>query len=230
MQVGGYLGDRFALAISPGLLYRVSEEAAPGGNRHVLAVAEPALSPDLAARYGPLPEAREEAAIAASLYPRSTMLTGTMAKSSAIRRELPSATVFHVGGHALATPERDGLLVADGLWGAAEIVDLDLRRCSLVVLAACSTGQVDSDPLFGPKSLVRGFVVAGARQVVASRWTVDSRATLELMRAFYGELQNGRSAAWAMHSAAQRVRLELRLDHPYYWAAYCLFGALDAPV
>jgi CHAT domain-containing protein/tetratricopeptide (TPR) repeat protein len=229
MQVGGYLGDRFALTVSPGLLYRVSEETAPG-DRHVLAVADPTLMPDLAARYGPLPEAREEATIAASLYPRSTMLTGQMAKSSAIRRELPSATVFHVGGHALATPERNGLLVADGLWGAAEIVDLDLRRCSLVVLAACSTGQLDSDPLFGPKSLVRGFVVAGARQVVASRWTVDSRATLELMKAFYGELQNGRSAVWAMHSAARRVRLGLHLDHPYYWAAYCLFGARDASV
>ncbi len=80
-----------------------------------------------------------------------------------------------------------------------------------------------------PDNLVRRFLAAGAREVVASRWAVDSKATLELMSKFYGLLVEGETPAAALAGAARSLRKQSIYAHPYYWASFSVFGEDDPP-
>jgi CHAT domain-containing protein len=163
-------------------------------------------------------------------------LTNEAATASAILRTLPAAYIFHFAGHAIATAERSGLLLADsdegegvphGFWSASDLQPASLRHCALVVLSACSTGELESAGLNDPNNLVRKFLSAGAGAVVASRWAVDSRTTRKLMAYFYAELKRGSTPAIALRQASQNVRALDGLDHPRFWAAFNVFSATD---
>src|SRR4029079_4716138 len=67
----------------------------------------------------------------------------------------------------------------------ASHLKLDAAR---TVLAACETGAGRYETGEGVLGLGRAFLIAGSRQVLMSLWKVDSRATVLLMKAFYGHL------------------------------------------
>jgi CHAT domain-containing protein len=99
----------------------------------------------------------------------------------------------------------------------------------LVVLSACETAQgrvVEGEGLVG---FARAFMFAGAPRVLCSLWKVDDEATRVLMTRFY-DLWNpkdgtpGVHAAEALRRAQEHVRTESRWRHPYYWAAWVLWG------
>jgi CHAT domain-containing protein len=75
-----------------------------------------------------------------------------------------------------------GILTAEG------IVGLNLEGLQLAVLSACESGLGEVAGGEGVLGLVRAFHVAGARDVVASLWRVDDRATAALMGRFYHQL------------------------------------------
>jgi CHAT domain-containing protein len=73
--------------------------------------------------------------------------------------------------------------------------------------------------------MARAFLYAGTRQVVASLWPVDEKATMELMTEFYRQLlQNGRPPAEALRRAQQALASTPRWRAPYYWAGFVLQG------
>jgi CHAT domain-containing protein len=73
--------------------------------------------------------------------------------------------------------------------------------------------------------LVRGFMYAGAPQVVASLWRVDDEATAELMKHFYRQMfQENQTPAAALKAAQIAVWQQKRWQSPYYWAAFTLQG------
>jgi CHAT domain-containing protein len=82
--------------------------------------------------------------------------------------------------------------------------------------------QVRGEGLVG---MVRGFLYAGAKRVVASLWKVDDEATGELMSVFYrGMLQEGRTPADALRQAQLTLWRSRRWRAPFYWAAFVLQG------
>jgi CHAT domain-containing protein len=120
------------------------------------------------------------------------------------------------------TEEDDGFLTVLDVF--RQVIPADLA-----VLSACETGAgavVRGDGLHG---LVRGFMYAGSPRVIASLWKVDDKATKALMLKFY-ELWNpksgkgGRSAAEALEAAQKHVRSQKKWEHPYFWAAWVLWG------
>lgn len=98
-------------------------------------------------------------------------------------------------------PEQD-----DGILRAAEISELNLNGCSLVVLSACETGLGYSDTSEGIFGLQRAFRLAGANYVLMSLWDVDDRATAMLMTEFYKNLLDDVDLDTALKNSKKRVR------------------------
>lgn len=108
----------------------------------------------------------------------------------------------------------------DGILRAAEIAELNLAGCELVVLSACETGLGFSDTSEGVYGLQRAFKLAGAKHVLMSLWDVDDRATTLLMTEFYRSLLEGND----MEKSLERSRLKVKGEHPSPedWGAFVL--------
>jgi CHAT domain-containing protein/tetratricopeptide (TPR) repeat protein len=73
----------------------------------------------------------------------------------------------------------------DGLLTAAEVGTLNLNGTRLVTLSACDTGSGESRAGEGVLGLRRGFVQAGAQNLVMTLWPVADKETSQLMQEFY---------------------------------------------
>ncbi|MES2180027.1 MAG: CHAT domain-containing protein [Gemmatimonadota bacterium] len=120
-------------------------------------------------------------------------------------------------------PSRDD----DGLLTAEDVTRLDLRGTALVVLSACETGLGAIRADEGVFGLRRAFIIAGARALVVSLWSVPDSETRDLMLSFYEHLTRGMGAATALSVAQQEMRR--KKEHPYFWAAFICIGD-DTPL
>ncbi len=133
----------------------------------------------------------------------------------------------------LAPPSTGEEHPSDGLLSFAEIAQLRLNA-NLVVLSACETaagvsglsgrlaGQDESAATLD--GLVRAFITANARAVLATYWKVPAIAESdEFIRTFYA---TGRHATigTALRTAQAELIRTPRFSHPYYWGAYFLVG------
>jgi CHAT domain-containing protein len=97
------------------------------------------------------------------------------------RSPLVLAGLVLAGANKPGTPDR-GILTAEA------IIGLRLTDLELAVLSACETGLGEVAGGEGVFGLQRAFHVAGTRNVVASLWKVDDKATAALMGLFYRNL------------------------------------------
>ena len=65
---------------------------------------------------------------------------------------------------------------------------------------------------------------AGASSSVLSLWKVDSAATRQLMTWFYRDLRRGMPRAEALRQAGLHLLQGGTYTHPFYWAAFTLWG------
>ena len=205
----------------------------PGGAvewQPALVVAEPSVDPRDRARFPLLAAARQEAEQLRQIFPHHLYLSGAGARVDTLQIELERHRLFHFAGHGV-TNGGNGALVLAGeapvgtrLITAAEIAALDLHRLQLATLAACSSGAGEDRGAVNVESLVQAFLDAGTRQVLASRWNVDSQATASVMRGFYAGLRQGVPPDAALREAA--LATQLTLPHPYFWAAFQMFGRI----
>jgi len=78
-------------------------------------------------------------------------------------------------------------------------------------------------------SLSRGFLYAGAKNLLVSLWQADDKATSDLMLAFYEEMLKGKSKAQALREAKLRLIGEQSSSDwdyvdPSNWASFILVG------
>ncbi len=90
-----------------------------------------------------------------------------------------------------------------GILTAEVVAGLNLDHMDLAVLSACQTGLGEASAGEGVFGLQRAFHVAGARNVVASLWTVDDDGAAALMNLFYKHLWEGKGEPplQALHDA-----------------------------
>jgi CHAT domain-containing protein len=115
----------------------------------------------------------------------------------------------------------------DGLLHAAEIVQLHLNA-DLVVLSACDTGIGVMEGEEGVAALSRAFLLAGAKGVVSTLWSINDEYSLVVMRHFYEHLAAHEPTAEALTHAKRDMLKEFApAAAPYYWAGFRFDGADD---
>lgn len=229
---GKYLGERFAIAFSPGAYYQIGRPAGRAllPDQRALVVAPPAFTPETGLK--PLPEALQEADAVAGHFHHPVLLNGTDATLDAVERALSNAEVFHYVGHSYGNYGSVGLLLAGDsrqtaaamqeppVLTAERISRLNLSRLRLVVLSSCSTESNPDQVLTDPDELVRAFLLAGASQVIASRWSVDSETTAMFMKLLYEKLLSRQPSPQTVQVASNQLRQHNEFSHPYYWAVF----------
>ena len=212
---GGVLGQGCDLAMAP------SARAALRGLRRAPAQVRRALVLGESSR---LPHAQREAMAVAAYFAQSRVFVGEQATVAALRTHAHHADVVHLACHAQFrgdNPRFSALHLADGALTADQAESLGLKPCT-VVLSACETGTAEAasgDEMVG---LVRAFLVAGASRVLASQWPVDDKVTADFMARFYAELMSGQPPAAALRRT--QAALMAVHPHPYFWAAFTLYG------
>jgi CHAT domain-containing protein len=180
----------------------------------------------------------ESAAVLASAPVGSTLraIGFDASRATAISAELARYRILHFATHSVFDdndPGSSGIVLAlfdekgrpqDGLLRLQDLYGLNLP-VEMVVLSACDTAlgkELKGEGLVG---VVRGFMYAGSKRVVASAWRVDDEATGELMALFYrAMLKEGRSPAAALREAQLALYRTHRWRAPFYWAAFVLQG------
>ena len=141
------------------------------------------------------------------------------------------AQVFHFCGHGWTNGGNGALILPPGAGGDSEFVtarnlaEEDWSQCQLAVLSACLTATGETRGAVNNQSLVQALLSAGARSVVAARWSIDSEATRALMKGFYGRLVSGTPVPESLYGAAREVAAAPGWSHPYYWAGFDVFGS-----
>ncbi len=135
---------------------------------------------------------------------------------------------------------------------AEEIMDCWSIDADLVVLSGCGTALGARVPADGHMGLAHAFLLAGARSLVLSLWSVEDRATALLMQRFYANLLGAAGGTVAAHEACDHSSVRLGnlpskaaalqeakewlrawrdpegrqpYLHPFYWSGFILMGS-----
>ncbi len=185
----------------------------------------------------------------------SDVVTGAAFNDVALsaRKDLRDFRVIHFATHGLVTaprpqcPARPALLTSfgagdsDGLLSFKEVFDLGLDA-DTIILSACDTAGsataaatreagVATGGNYALDGLVRAFVGAGARAVIASHWPVPDNydATKTLITGLFS--QNGKvSVGEALRASQVRLMDALDTSHPYYWSGFAIVGDAAKPL
>ncbi len=178
----------------------------------------------------------------------TTVLTQNEFTDTAItsREDLAQYRILHFATHGLVTapqpecPPRPALLTSfgdgesDGLLSFAEIFGLRIDA-DLVILSACDTAGeatvgatreagVTSGGDFALDGLVRAFVGAGGRTVLASHWPVPDEfdATKRLISGLFTDGKP--ETAGALRASQVDLMDDPNTSHPFYWSAFAVVG------
>jgi CHAT domain-containing protein len=181
-----------------------------------------------------LTSAGVEAKEIAKVYSTANVYTEEAATVDLAKQSLSGMHYVHFATHGvLSYPDFDSsyLVFAPGpgqpnggrlsLW---EIRQLSIKGCDLVTLSACETAVTYADSRKGWYiSPANAFLLNRVRSVVASLWEVDDNSTGLLMQQFYKYLQTMPKVE-ALRQAMADVSAKPEFEHPFYWAAFVLYG------
>lgn len=186
--------------------------------------------------------------------PDAPMIMNAAFTDSAIgqQAELDQFQVLHFATHGLQEGQwgclksPPGLVTSfgdadsDGLLSFSEVAQLRLNA-NLVVLSACETasgirsealargsGQEEAGQTL--EGLVRAFLAANARAVLATYWKVSAEEDSEvLIRTFY-ESARTRSIGQSLQAAQLALMQNPDYSHPFYWAPFFVVGDSTKPM
>lgn len=119
----------------------------------------------------------------------------------------------------------DNIAENEAIATAAEISEMSLHDCDLVVLSACESGlgKLGNDGVFG---LQRGFKNAGAKTLLVSLKEVADEATADMMIAFYRNLVTSNTTK---QEAFKKAQTEIRSKYPSddTWASFILIDSFN---
>jgi CHAT domain-containing protein len=110
------------------------------------------------------------------------------------RGEVPS-----IENNGIVTAEEVGGLKLDGTW--------------LVVLSACETGSGEARAGEGVMGLRRGFIQAGAQNLLMTLWPISDQTTVQIMLDFYDAAERTKNAPQALADTQRDWLVKLRKKH-----------------
>jgi CHAT domain-containing protein len=230
-ESGQFLFERASVRLAPSLWFGLREAPRPVQAATVLSIGAPELTDAAPHSLPPLPRAREEAELVATLYQRSQTLIGPSATKARVLGELAAADVIHFAGHAVVgNGSAPRLLLAGASADPAtglSVGDLTGRlNDSRVVLAGCETAQSSvADRSTGRAHLATAFLRAGASTVVGSLWKVDDAVAEQFFTDVHRRLAAGEPAAVAVAGAQRQCRGSVDCRrHPATWIGATVYG------
>ena len=100
----------------------------------------------------------------------------------------------------------------DGIVTAEEVGTLKLEGTQLVVLSACDTGAGEARSGEGVLGLRRGFIQAGAKNLLMTLWCVADEETVEIMADFYETFHSSGNAPQALADVQREWLVRLRQE------------------
>ena len=100
----------------------------------------------------------------------------------------------------------------DGIVTAEEVGGLKLEGTWLVVLSACDTGSGEARAGEGVMGLRRGFIQAGAQNLLMTLWPIGDKTTVEIMVDFYEAAEKSKNAPQALADVQRDWLVRLRKE------------------
>ena len=147
-----------------------------------------------------------------------------ISKGSSDAAEIPDARLvnpMHRSGLALAGAQRTlqawakGVVPPienDGIVTAEEVGGLRLDGTWLVVLSACDTGEGEARAGEGVMGLRRGFIQAGAQNLLMTLWPISDETTVQIMLDFYDAAFKSGNAPQALADTQRNWLVKLRKE------------------
>jgi len=186
---------------------------------------------------------------------QSQLITGEAFSDDQVKakRDLDEYRILHFATHGLVTPPDPtcatnpalvtsfGQGESDGLLSFDEIFELNLDA-DIVILSACDTAgeaSIEVTRAAGVSTgggtaldgLVRAFIGAGGRAVMASHWPApdDYDATERLMSEMFRSGSEA-SIGTALRNSQQTLMDSADTSHPYYWGGFAVIGDAARPL
>lgn len=227
-------------------IYEVSETTSASGK---MPSATEAFYRTAGGRLTRLPFTAQESEWVTSAFGEAGVATDKLLAYSAteqnVRQNVEGRKIIHLACHGLVDQQHGNFFGSlaltpaprdsrkpddDGFLTLPEICDLSLRHCDIAMLSACHTNVGPYQSGEGIWGLSRGFLVAGARRVVASNWLVDDEAAATLVSLFASQIARSHAKLTPLDHAsflqrAQRtIRAESKWSHPGFWGTFVLIG------
>jgi CHAT domain-containing protein len=216
---GNYFVEQHSIAIAPSAaIYARASDAGPVRTGRVLIVRG-------GDELGPLSAAVREVNAISRLYAQVTQLADEDATANAFAGAAASADLIYFVGHGVSSGRghRNGFLLLAKELDVKQIAAMQLRRTSLVVLAACATAAGEKRSTEGTISVARAFLAAGVPSVVATLWPIDDGEAASFFPIVHQHLARGLSAADAVR-AAQLDSIRNGTTSHRLWAAIQVIG------
>jgi CHAT domain-containing protein len=222
----GFLVERFAVAVTPGLNLIEPRPLMIGRSRLLLAgLTDPVQG------FPALPYVADELNDIERAY-GGELLENQEFRQDTVRDALAGVpySVIHIASHGKFESEArdsflltyDGRLTMDELERLVKLSEFRQDAVELLTLSACQTAAGDDRATLGLAGIA---IKAGARSALATLWFVNDQASGLLMAEFYRKL-SGRtlSKAKALREAQLSLLRDDRYRHPGYWAPFLLIG------
>ena len=176
-----------------------------------------------------LPATIKEVQAIANSFQNSVTLIEDQFSRQAIEAKFKNHNILHLATHAkfnVGVPDNSFIIFGNGdKIRLNEISDWQIPNIDLIILSACQTGIGKLGD--GVEVLGFGYQVqkAGAKNAIASLWSVNDEGTQALMEAFYRELKKGDvTPTEALHRAQFALIKSPKYNHPNYWSAFFAIG------
>jgi len=189
-----------------------------------------------------LPDSRKELSLIANMFQdkglSSRLILDEDSRKEVFKEIACNSRILHLATHSytdLNNPEADGFLFWDydpqytgkvfskGVLTLKDIHEMKLNA-DLIVLNTCASGALQKKEQQDLHSIPKGFIQAGARNILATLWNITDRQAEIFTVAFYQKWLSGRSYSQALREVKMDMINQRGTSLPTVWAPYVLIG------